>query len=80
MVAIRKPPTTADAGTISHTSISENVHSILMYNVYQFWCFYRKVNNCFGMSDFAAALLLKIFLVTIIIDVERTVVIDAKKI
>jgi len=41
----------ADIGTISHASISENVHSIVMYNVYlyQFWCFYQKVNNWFGM-------------------------------
>ena len=44
-----------DAGTISHASISENVQCINLY-VYQFWCFYHKVNSWFSMPDYAAAL------------------------
>ena len=41
------PPTMADTGTISHASISENFHSNVY--LYQFWCFYQKVNDWFGM-------------------------------
>ena len=36
------PPTMADTGTISHASISENVHSIAMYICTNFGAFIKK--------------------------------------
>ena len=42
MVVIWTPPTMADTGTISHASISENVHGIVMYICTNFGAFITK--------------------------------------
>ena len=48
------PPTIADTGTISHASISENVHSIITYICTNFGAFIT--NDWFDISDYATAL------------------------
>ena len=56
MAAILKMAAKGEWGKILRGSLSQNCSEYITLHVYQFWCFYEKVNNSPKISLYAAAL------------------------